>query len=122
MLNLDWDILQLMQMTWIGGPTMLLEREGLRLLTDPTIDAAGSEITYGEVTLRKTAGPAMTSVEVGPVDAVLLSHDQHSDNLDRLGREFLPQARTVLTTKSGAVRLDGNAVGLVAWELIGLTG
>lgn len=112
----DWDIYSVMQMTWIGGPTVLVEWEGLRFLTDPTFDAAGSEITYGEVTLRKTAGPAVTAAELGRVDAVLLSHDQHFDNLDGEGRRFLPQAGTVLTTKSGAARLGGNAMGLAAWE------
>lgn len=29
--------------TWVGGPTYLLEFDGLRLLTDPTFDPAGGE-------------------------------------------------------------------------------
>lgn len=103
-------------MTWVGGPTVVIEWEGLRLLTDPAFDPAGSEITYGEVTLRKTAGPALPQNSLGAVDAVLLSHDQHFDNLDHAGRELLPRARTVLTTRSGAARLGGNAIGLSAWE------
>jgi hypothetical protein len=37
------------------------------------------------------------------------SHDQHSDNLDRGGRHFLPKAAKVLTTEAGAKRLGGNA-------------
>ena len=32
-----------LQLTYIGGPTALLELGGLRLLTDPTFDPAGSE-------------------------------------------------------------------------------
>jgi L-ascorbate metabolism protein UlaG (beta-lactamase superfamily) len=32
-----------LQVTYIGGPTALLELGGLRLLTDPTFDPAGSE-------------------------------------------------------------------------------
>jgi len=43
---------------------------------------------------------------------VLLSHDQHPDNLDPDGHAFLSQAGTVLTTPAGAERLGGNAVGL----------
>src|SRR5262249_39339024 len=48
----------------------------------------------------------------GSIDAVLLSHDQHEDNLDPRGRELLPTAGTVVTTAAGAGRLGGNARGL----------
>ena len=34
-----------LHVTYIGGPTALLELGGLRLLTDPTFDPAGSSIT-----------------------------------------------------------------------------
>jgi L-ascorbate metabolism protein UlaG (beta-lactamase superfamily) len=99
--------------TLVGGPTALLEYGGLRLLTDPTFDDAPRD--YGRdphPTLRKTAGPALTAGQVGDVDAVLLSHDHHPDNLDESGRAYLARARQVLTTKAGAERLGGNAVGL----------
>jgi hypothetical protein len=39
--------------------------------------------------LEKLAGPALSSDEVGAVDAVLLSHNQHFDNFDRAGRAFI---------------------------------
>jgi L-ascorbate metabolism protein UlaG (beta-lactamase superfamily) len=38
--------------TYIGGPTILLEIAGLRFLTDPTFDAAGSEYPTPVYTLR----------------------------------------------------------------------
>ena len=104
-----------MRITLIGGSTSLLEIDGLRILTDPTFDPAQSELTNGPVTLRRTAGPALQPVEIEPIDAVLLSHDQHYDNLDTSGRQFLPCARRVLTTVSGAARLGGNALGLSPW-------
>jgi L-ascorbate metabolism protein UlaG (beta-lactamase superfamily) len=44
---------------------------------------------------------------------VLLSHDQHGDNLDALGRALLPSAGVVLTTQAGGRRLS--AVGLRPW-------
>jgi Predicted Zn-dependent hydrolases of the beta-lactamase fold len=50
------------------------------------------------------------------VDAILLSHDHHFDNLDHAGREALAAARVVFTTRDGAERLGGNAEGLLAWE------
>ena len=104
------------EITYIGGPTTLIEWNGLRFLTDPTFDPAGSSYPTNEYTLRKTIGPAIDASAVGPIDAVLLSHDHHFDNLDRAGRELLASARTVLTTEAGAARLRGNASGMVVWE------
>jgi L-ascorbate metabolism protein UlaG (beta-lactamase superfamily) len=102
-------------MTLIGGPTVLIEAGGFRLLTDPTFDAPG-EYRMSYVTLTKIAGPAVPAKAIGEVDAVLLSHDQHRDNLDHSGRAFLSQARHVLTTREGAGRLEGNAQGLRPWQ------
>src|SRR5215831_17398082 len=71
--------------TLIGGPTALIEAGGFRLLTDPTFDAPG-EYNLPHVTLKKTSGPALTAEQIGPVHAVLLSHDQHADNFDHAAR------------------------------------
>lgn len=106
--------------TLIGGPTVLIEYAGLRLLTDPTFDHAPHDYALPHVTLRKTHGPAIEADRIGAVDAVLLSHDQHADNLDTSGREFLSRAGRVLTTKAGAGRLGGNAEGLAPWQSIEL--
>ncbi|HEX5387111.1 MAG TPA: MBL fold metallo-hydrolase [Gemmatimonadales bacterium] len=106
----------LLTITYIGGPTALLELGGLRVLTDPTFDPAGSEYRTPVYRLRKTQGPALSAEAVGPVDVVLLSHDQHFDNLDRAGRRLLETAARVLTTVDGAARLGGNAVGLAPWQ------
>jgi len=75
-----------LKFTYIGGPTSLLEISGLRLLTDPTFDAAGEEYPTGAYTSRKPAGPAVSVESLGHIDAVLLSHDHHFDNLDHAGR------------------------------------
>jgi L-ascorbate metabolism protein UlaG (beta-lactamase superfamily) len=103
------------QITLIGGPTALIELCGFRILTDPTFDDPG-DYKLPHVTLKKTARPALRAEELGPIDLVLLSHDQHSDNLDICGRAFLPKAGRVLTTHAGAGRLGGNAEGLAPWE------
>jgi len=47
------------------------------------------------------------TVLLGRVDAVLLSHDHHFDNLDAGGRAFLAGAADLLTTEAGAERLGG---------------
>jgi L-ascorbate metabolism protein UlaG (beta-lactamase superfamily) len=102
--------------THVGGPTTLLEVGGWRLLTDPTFDPAGGKYRFGWGTgSRKLAGPAIAASELGPIDAVLLTHDHHDDNLDAAGRGILPSAGVVVTTVAGAGRLGGGARGLEAW-------
>ncbi len=110
------DVQPAVRMTYIGGPTLMIEFGGLKLLTDPTFDSAGSEYTNGLVTLVKTDGPALNAASLGKIDLVLLSHDHHYDNLDQAGRNVLTQAGQVLTTVEGARRLRGNSVGLANWE------
>ena len=107
--------------TVIGGPTALIEIGRFRLLTDPTFDDPG-DYPMPHVTLHKTSRPALSADQVGPVDAVLLSHDQHSDNLDTSGRAYLSRAPRVLTTVAGAKRLGGKAEGLLPWTTTELTG
>jgi hypothetical protein len=50
------------------------------------------------------------------VDAVLLSHDQHFDNLDHSGREYLKTVSQTFTTPGGSERLRGAAIGLAEWQ------
>jgi L-ascorbate metabolism protein UlaG (beta-lactamase superfamily) len=103
--------------THIGTATMLLEIGSLRLLTDPVFDPAGGRYSFGYGTgSRKLTAPALRLEELGKIDAVLVSHDHHEDNLDRAGRAFLPLARQVLTTSAGAKRLGNNAIGLRSWQ------
>jgi L-ascorbate metabolism protein UlaG (beta-lactamase superfamily) len=94
------------RLTHIGGPTLLIEAGGWRLLTDPTFDPPGRRYAFGWGTSSvKTAGPAVRVEELGRVNAVLLTHDHHGDNLDDAGRALLSSVPTVLTTRSGARRL-----------------
>jgi L-ascorbate metabolism protein UlaG (beta-lactamase superfamily) len=105
-----------------GGPTTLVEYGGLRLLADPTFDPPGEYPTpMGGYKMHKTEPSAISPDDLGRIDAVLLSHDEHDDNLDNTGRAFLPTVPVVLTTESGAVRLGGNAKGLAFWETTELT-
>ena len=105
------------RITHIGGPTTLIEVDGWRLLTDPTFDPPGGTYGFGWGSgSRKLTGPALPAADIGPVDAVLVSHDHHGDNLDAAGRALLPAAGAVVTTASGSERLGGGARGLKAWE------
>lgn len=104
-----------LRVRYVGGPTALLEVGGLRLLTDPTFDPPGDH-PVGTRVLVKTSGPAVPPEALGPVDAVLLSHDQHPDNLDTLGRAYAATAPLVLSTASASDRLGGPVQALPNWE------
>jgi L-ascorbate metabolism protein UlaG (beta-lactamase superfamily) len=101
--------------TLVGGPTVLLEYAGRRVLLDPTFDEPRSY--DGPVVLTKLAGPAVPADAVLPVDLVLVSHDQHADNLDVSGRALLASVPTVLSTPDAAARIPG-VRGLAPWEQV----
>jgi L-ascorbate metabolism protein UlaG (beta-lactamase superfamily) len=46
------------RLTYVGGPTALIEWHGVRLLTDPTFDPAGTSYELPAYTLTKTQEPA----------------------------------------------------------------
>lgn len=83
------------RITWIGHSTVLVELDGVRLLTDPVLRRRFVHLR------RVGADPDATAI--GPLDAVLVSH-LHYDHLDvrslaRLGR---PQR---IIVPAGAARL-----------------
>ena len=112
-----------MIITHIGGPTVLIEVDGWTLLTDPTFDPAGGHYAFGWGTSSdKVSGPAISVSDLPPIDAVLLTHDHHGDNLDKAGRALLATVPVVLTTGAGARRLSMPGVrGLRAGEVTRLT-
>ena len=112
-------------LTYYDTAMILLEVDGLRILTDPVLDPAGSVFKAGPVSLEKTSPSTVSEEQLGEIDAVLLSHDQHGDNLDDGGRRLLGDVPRVITTPKAASRLGGSAEGLKDWqetELIGASG
>jgi len=105
--------------TFVGGPTLALTYGGLTFLTDPTFDPPRD--VPGPITLRKLQGPALAAGELGRLDVVLLSHDQHADNLDDAGRALLGDIPLVLSTPDAATRIPG-VRGLAAWDRVELSG
>jgi L-ascorbate metabolism protein UlaG (beta-lactamase superfamily) len=104
-----------LRVQYLGGPTALIEIGGLRLLTDPTFDPPGV-YPSGTRSLTKTMAAARSPETLGPLDAVLLSHDQHTDNLDKSGRELLARVPLTLSTASAHERLGANVQTLPNWE------
>jgi len=107
--------------TYIGGPTAILEYAGLRIVTDPTFDPPGEYPDDDGVPLIKTVGPAIEGSAIGLIDLVLLSHHEHEDNLDLAGRELLAHSALTLSTTKAASDLVGlPIVGLDAWQSHGV--
>ncbi|WPO78063.1 MBL fold metallo-hydrolase [Flavobacterium sp. KACC 22761] len=60
---------------------------------------------------------SLSNEEIGKIDLVLLSHDHHSDNLDKKGRIFIQTVPIVLSTKDAENRLKNtNTIGLDNWQ------
>lgn len=103
----------------LGGPTALFEYGGLRFLTDPTFDGPRDYPVPGG-RLTKTAPASAAPADLGRIDVVLLSHDEHPDNLDESGRALLADVALTLTTPGGGQRLGAGARGLADWEQVEL--
>ncbi|MGH2477313.1 MAG: MBL fold metallo-hydrolase, partial [Candidatus Limnocylindrales bacterium] len=94
------------RITWVGHATVLIELDGVRILTDPFLrDRLGP--------LRRR-GPSPDLDAIGRVDAVLLSH-AHPDHFDRLSlRRLRGDPVVVVPTGLGAAI---ERMGYVAREL-----
>jgi L-ascorbate metabolism protein UlaG (beta-lactamase superfamily) len=108
--------------TQIDTACMLIDINGFRIVTDPAFDAAGGTYQSGSGrVLKKTGSPALHPDQLGQVDLVLLSHDQHKDNLDNSGREFLNTVPRIISTKEARERLGlGTVTGIDDWEAVSI--
>ncbi len=67
------------RITWIGHATLLIQLEGLNILTDPQWSERASPVSWGGP--RRLSPPGMAFEHLPRVDAVVISHD-HYDHLD----------------------------------------
>jgi N-acyl-phosphatidylethanolamine-hydrolysing phospholipase D len=78
--------------TWVGHATVLIQLDGVNILTDPTWGDRASPV--GFVGPKRLIAPGLRFEDLPPIHAVLISHD-HYDHLDlptvrRLAREHDP--------------------------------
>jgi N-acyl-phosphatidylethanolamine-hydrolysing phospholipase D len=66
--------------TWIGHSTLLIQLEGVNILTDPHWSERASPVAFAGP--RRLVPPGLAFHDLPPIHAVLISHD-HYDHLDR---------------------------------------
>lgn len=91
--------------THIGTATAIVQIGDVHFLTDPCFLETGTHIQPPSFELTVTSGPALQPEQLPVIDLVLLSHEDHIDNLDQRGRLLL-DGRHVITTKDGASKLS----------------
>ena len=111
-----------MRITYFDTAFTRIEVDGVALITDPVLGAAGSSHAFGwGMTSRKTSDP-IQAIDIGGFDAILLSHDQHGDNLDDEARGLFEGAPKVITTTSAARRIGGRVIGLAPFSSLPVDG
>lgn len=114
--------------THITTATALIEIDGVRLITDPIFDEV-IPMEYDaapllpqatqKVPIELSKGPALNIKQLPFVRGVLLSHEDHFDNLDETGRQLLV-GRPVFTTPDGKRNLSEypEVRALQAWQTL----
>jgi L-ascorbate metabolism protein UlaG (beta-lactamase superfamily) len=84
--------------TWLGHSTLLIEADGVRVLTDPVFGKRASPVSFAGA--RRFHPAPATIDQLPPLDAVLLSHD-HYDHLCRESIVELTRRRVPVVTSLG---------------------
>jgi N-acyl-phosphatidylethanolamine-hydrolysing phospholipase D len=65
--------------TWVGHSTLLIQLDGVTILTDPQWSSRASPVTFAGP--KRVMPPGLSFEQLPPIDLVLISHD-HYDHLD----------------------------------------
>jgi N-acyl-phosphatidylethanolamine-hydrolysing phospholipase D len=103
--------------TWVGHSTLLVQLDGVNLLTDPIWSDRASPVRFAGP--RRVAPPALRLEDLPPIDLVLVSHD-HYDHLDaptvrRLWSLHRPRFVAPLGLKAWFAELGIDAVDELDW-------
>lgn len=97
-----------LRVTWLGHSTLLLELDGVRLLTDPVFGDRASPLGFAGP--RRFHQTPVRFDELPPLDAVLISHD-HYDHL------CLPTMKQLARLAAPIVTSLGVGAHLEAWGI-----
>jgi L-ascorbate metabolism protein UlaG (beta-lactamase superfamily) len=100
------------RITYFDTAFTRIEVDGVALITDPVLGPEGSSAAFGWGMKSRKTSPPVEPIAIGGFDAILLSHDQHADNLDDDARGLFEGAPKVITTTSAARRIGGRVIGL----------
>lgn len=105
-------------LTHISTACVLLEIGSVRLLTDPVFDEDERDYSFGHLGIGATRrkGPALKPDAIPELDAMLLSHTHHLDNLDEGGRSLFPRARRLITNNYDEGFVNEKAIRLPRGE------
>lgn len=87
-----------LRITWLGHSTLVIEADGVRILTDPVFGPRASPFSF--VGPKRFHPVPATIAQLPPLDAVLLSHDHH-DHLDPSSIRALVERRVPFVTSLG---------------------
>jgi L-ascorbate metabolism protein UlaG (beta-lactamase superfamily) len=93
---------------WIGGPTAVIQRGGLRVLTDPMLGPRGDAAfvlprhpSTGELNAPVARYIAPAPLALDAFDVIIVSHT-HNDHVDARAKAWLPKQRPLIVAAAGA--------------------
>lgn len=103
--------------TWVGHSTLLVQLDGVNLLTDPNWSGRASPVSFAGP--RRLVPPGLRFEDLPPIHLVLISHD-HYDHLDvatveRLARVHRPRFLVPLGLKAWFAKLGIHEVDELDW-------
>jgi L-ascorbate metabolism protein UlaG (beta-lactamase superfamily) len=111
-----------LKLTYFETAFTSIEVDGVTFVTDPVLGPAGVLHHFGGGMKSTKQTAPMDAAVIGRYDAILLSHDQHGDNLDDEGRALFSDAPKVITTTAGARRIGGRVIGLAPFASLPVDG
>jgi L-ascorbate metabolism protein UlaG (beta-lactamase superfamily) len=96
------------QLRWIGGPTAVIERAGMRVITDPMLGPRAEQAfvlpkhpSSGQLNAPIARYTAPPELSLDALDAILISHT-HADHFDAYAQQHLPKALPLVVAMAGA--------------------
>src|SRR5688572_7874197 len=104
-----------MRVTWIGHSTVLVQTQGLNILTDPIWSERASPFAFAGP--RRVRAPGVRFEDLPPIDLVLVSHN-HYDHLDlpTLRRLWQRDRPTIVTSLGNDTILRNAGIQAFAYD------